>query len=146
MKKIFFGLLGILVAIQFIRPNFNNPNIDEKIALQADEKVMTVLKKACYDCHSNETNYPFAHNIAPASWVIADHVKEGRIALNFSQWETIDPTTKTTRIKRAKQLVRNGLMPIASYTMIHKEARLDSTEKEMLEQFFDTQLEKLKKL
>ena len=146
MKKIFFGLLGILVAIQFIRPNFNNPNIDEKMTLHADEKVMTVLKKACYDCHSNETNYLLAHNVAPASWVIANHVKEGRVALNFSQWENIDSTTKTTRIKRAKQLVSNGLMPIASYTMFHKEAKLDPSEKEILEQFFDKQLEKLKTL
>ncbi|MDD3342756.1 MAG: heme-binding domain-containing protein [Sulfurospirillaceae bacterium] len=146
MKKILFGLLGILVAIQFIRPTFSNANVDEKIALQADEKVMSVLKKACYDCHSDETQYPWTKNIAPASWVIADHIKEGRKALNFSQWEAIDAKLKTTRLKRAQQLVSNGLMPVPSYTMIHKEAKLNSDEKELLKHFFDTQLEKLKTL
>lgn len=146
MKKILFGLLGILVAIQFIRPTFSNANVDEKIALQADEKVMSVLKKACYDCHSDETKYPWTKNIAPASWVIADHIKEGRKALNFSQWEAIDAKLKTTRLKRAQQLVSNGLMPVPSYTMIHKEAKLNSDEKELLKHFFDTQLEKLKTL
>ena len=146
MKKIFFGLLGILVAIQFIRPTFSNANVDEKMALHADEKVMSVLKRACYDCHSDETKYPWTTNIAPTSWVIADHIKEGREALNFSQWETIDTKLKTTRLKRAQQLVSNGLMPIPSYTMIHKEAKLNPAEKELLENFFDTQLEKLKTL
>ncbi|MDD2383424.1 MAG: heme-binding domain-containing protein [Sulfurospirillaceae bacterium] len=146
MKKIVFGLLGIFVLMQFIRPDFTNRAVDEKMALHADEKVMSVLKKACYDCHSDETKYPWTQNIAPASWVIADHVKEGRIALNFSQWETIDTKLKTTRLKRAQQLVSNGLMPIPSYTMIHKEAKLNQDEKELLGNFFNTQLAKLKTL
>lgn len=144
MKKILFGMLGIIVVIQFIRPNFTNPKVDEQIALKADEQVMNVLKKACYDCHSDETRYPLYSTISPISWLIVGHVSEGREALNFSQWSNIDATTRITRIERAKQLVHNGMMPIASYTLIHKKAKLEQEEKEILEKFFKLQLQKLK--
>jgi len=104
MKKALFGLLAIAIVIQFIRPNFHNPKVDERIALQADEKVMVVLKKACFDCHSNETTYPWYHNVAPVSWFMADHIDEGRKALNFSTWANINADIRIKRIERAKHL------------------------------------------
>ncbi|QIR76070.1 heme-binding domain-containing protein [Sulfurospirillum diekertiae] len=145
MKKILFGVVGILMVIQFMRPNFNNPKVDEKIALQADEKVMVVLKNACFDCHSNEVQYPWYHNVAPVSWVMAAHINNGRRALNFSTWADTNADTRITRIKRAKQLISNGLMPKGSYELMHPKAHLDAKDKKILEEFFDQQLEQLKK-
>ncbi|ARU47237.1 heme-binding domain-containing protein [Sulfurospirillum diekertiae] len=145
MKKILFGVLGILIAIQFIRPNFNNPKVDEKIALQADENVMVVLKNACFDCHSNEVQYPWYHNVAPVSWVMAAHIDSGRRAINFSTWADTNADQRITRLKRAKQLISNGLMPKGSYALMHPKAHLDTKDKKTLEQFFDQQLEQLKK-
>lgn len=145
MKKLVFGILGIFILMQFIRPNFTNPNTNDALALHADDKVMGILKNSCYDCHSNETKYPWYYQTAPASWFIAEHVNEGRKALNFSQWSTIDSSTKMIRLKRAKQLITNGLMPIRSYALMHENTKLDSEQKEILEQFFDEQLQQLQK-
>jgi hypothetical protein len=145
MKKFVFGIVGLLLVSQFIRPHLSNPVVDDKIALHSDEKVMGILKNSCYDCHSNETKYPFTSQIAPTSWLIAEHVNEGREALNFSTWGSIPDPIKIKRLERAKQLINNGLMPLRSYTVIHKNAKLDERQKEQLERFFDEQLQQLKK-
>ena len=145
VKKIFVGVVGILVVIQFIKPHFNNPKIDERIALQADEKVISLLKNACYDCHSDETKYPWYHNVAPISWAMAGHIDQGRKALNFSQWANMDGNIRTIRVKRAKQLNDNGLMPKESYLWMHENAHLKQEDKKILDQFFDQQLQQLKK-
>lgn len=143
MKKILFGLFALVIVIQFIRPNFNNPKVDERIALKADYKAMVVLKKACFDCHSNETTYPWYHNVAPVSWFMADHIDEGRKALNFSTWANINADIRIKRIERAKQLINNGLMPLGSYTFMHEKSKLNAEDKKILEQFFDQQLQQL---
>lgn len=136
--------MGILVVIQFIKPNFNNPKIDEGIALNADDKVMGILKNACYDCHSDETKYPWYHNVAPVSWAIAGHINQGRKALNFSQWVNIGADIRTIKLKRAKQLIDNGLMPKESYLFMHENAHLNQDDKKILDGFFEQQLQKLK--
>ncbi|WP_295054972.1 heme-binding domain-containing protein [Sulfuricurvum sp.] len=143
MNKILLWGFGIAIAIQFIRPDFNNAKVDETIALNTDPKVMSVLKTSCYDCHSNETKYPWYHNVAPMSWVMSGNIDGGRKALDFSNWANIDPKVKLERLKRAKQLVNNELMPKSEYLLMHKNAVLTGEEKKVLEQFFDSQLEKL---
>ncbi|MBU0632054.1 heme-binding domain-containing protein [bacterium] len=143
IKKIFFWVLGIAVLIQFIRPDFKNPKVDETLALHADAKVMGILKTSCYDCHSNETKYPWYHNLAPVSWVMSSHINDGRKALDFSNWANIDAEVKLKRLKRAKQLVNNELMPKSEYLLMHKDAGLDKDAKETLDAFFDLQMKEL---
>lgn len=143
MKKIFFWAIGLAIAIQFIRPDFQNTQVDEKITLKADAKVMNVLKKSCYDCHSQETAYPWYSNIAPISWVMADHINQGRKALDFSNWENLDPKIKLERLERAKQVIYNYRMPKQEYVMMHKNALLTPEEKKLLEQFFDSEIKKI---
>lgn len=143
MKKILYWVLGFAIVIQFIRPDFQNPKADEAVALKADAKVMSVLKNSCYDCHSNETKYPWYHNVAPISWVMANHINQGRKALDFSNWENIDPKIKLERLNRAKQMIHNQLMPKPEYLITHENAVLTSEEKQLLEQFFDSEIETL---
>lgn len=143
MKKIIYWVLGIAIAIQFIRPDFQNTQVDEKITLKADVKVINVLKKSCYDCHSQETVHPWYSNIAPISWVMADHINQGRKALDFSDWEHIDPKIKLERLERAKQVIYNYRMPKSEYLMMHKNALLTPEEKKLLEQFFDEEIKKI---
>jgi len=143
MKKIFYWVLGLAIAIQFIRPDFQNTRVDEEITLKADAKVMHVLKKSCYDCHSQETVHPWYSNIAPISWVMADHINQGRKALDFSNWENLDPKIKLERLERAKQVIYNYRMPKQEYVMMHKNALLTSEEKKLLEQFFDSEIKKI---
>lgn len=143
MKKIVYVLLGIAIAIQFIRPDFNNPAVDDKVALNTDPKVMSVLKTSCYDCHSSETKYPWYQNLAPVSWIMSDNIGRGRKAMDFSNWANIDPKVKLERLERAKKMVINEMMPKHDYLLMHKNAVLNNAEKQTLEEFFDSQIKEL---
>jgi hypothetical protein len=143
MLKLLYWIVGIAVVIQFIRPDFNNPKVDKNTTLSTDAPTMAVLKTSCYDCHSNETKYPWYHNVAPVSWVMSENIEDGRKALNFSTWANIAPDIKLKRLERAKQLIERGVMPKSEYCLIHKDAVLTSTQKATLEQFFDAEIKKL---
>ena len=143
-KKMLFWIAGAAVAIQFIRPGFHNPEVDDAVALHADEHVAAILKNACYDCHSDTTKYPWYSNVAPVSWFMANHIHDGRKAMNFSNWENIDTDVRIARLKRAKHLVEIGLMPLGSYELMHKGANLTPQQQQTLAQFFDEQLKTLK--
>jgi hypothetical protein len=140
MKKILYATLGIAILIQLIRPDFHNSAINPAIALSADPSVMGVLKKSCYDCHSQETRYPWYSSIAPVSWIMAGHIDQGRKALDFSNWANIPPETKIERLTRAKQMINNHLMPKGQYLLVHKNAALTSQEKRILGEFFDAEI------
>lgn len=146
MKKVFYWVIGFFIVIQFIRPDLQNTKVDETVALKADAKVMSLLNKSCYDCHSQETVYPWYSNIAPISWVMADHINQGRKAVDFSNWENIDPKIKLERLERAKQVIYNYRMPKQEYIMMHENALLTPEEKKLLEQFFDTEIKKIESL
>lgn len=142
MKKVLFWIVGIVIVMQFIRPDFKNPKVDDTLAFNTDKEVMSVLKTSCYDCHSNETKYPWYHNVAPLSWVMSGNITSGRQALNFSNWENIDTQVKLKRLKRAKQLVNNDMMPKSEYLLMHENAVLDKGKKEILKQLFDAEIKK----
>lgn len=143
MKKVAYWVLGTAIVIQLFRPDFTNPKVDDTIALNSDPKVMSILKTSCYDCHSNETKYPWYHHIAPVSWIMANNINEGRKALDFSNWANIDSKVKFERLTRAKQLLNNELMPKSEYLLMHKNAVLSDDKKKVLEDFFDSQMKKL---
>ncbi len=143
-KKMLLWVLGIAVAIQFIRPDFHNHAVDASVALRADAEVTEVLVKACYDCHSDSTSYPWYSNIAPLSWVMANHINRGRMALNFSEWEKIDPKVRLERLERAGHLLHIGRMPVGSYVLMHERADLTEAQKDILRKFFSEQMEVLK--
>jgi len=140
VKKILIIIIVLFALIQLIRPDRTNPPVDENIALHAPDKVAVILKRSCYDCHSNETVWPWYSNISPLSWSIAGHVKDGRKALNFSEWAKIDPKIKTKRLKRAVKTTANGMMPLSSYLWIHKDAKLSKEDKEVLKTWFEGEL------
>ena len=142
MKKILIIIIVLFALIQLIRPDRTNPPVDESITLHAPDKVAAILKRSCYDCHSNETVWPWYSNIAPLSWSIVAHVNDGRKALNFSKWAKIDPKTKAKRLKRAIKTTANGMMPLSTYLWIHKDAKLSKEDKEILKTWFEEELEK----
>ncbi len=141
MKKTLFIIILLLVAIQFIRPERTNPPVDAKSTLKAPVEVMQILKRSCYDCHSNETVWPWYSNIAPLSWSIVGHVNDGRKALNFSRWTEIDPKIKEKRIKRAIKTTANGMMPLSTYLWLHEDAKLSKENKAVLKKWFEGVLE-----
>ncbi len=141
--KIVLIMITFIMAIQLIRPNLDNPPIDENLTLKAPKKIEKILKSSCYDCHSNETIWPAYAQLAPLSWSIASHVKDGRKALNFSKWQSIDKEIKVKRLKRAIQTVNNGMMPLSSYLLLHKDAALSDAQKMLLISWFKEQLKTL---
>lgn len=144
LKKTVISIVVILILMQFIRIDKNNPDIDEKIALQAPKDVMGLLKRSCYDCHSFETKWPYYADIAPVSFFVSSHVKKARKAINFSQYKSIDEKIKVQRLKRAIITVNNGMMALPSYISAHEEAQLNKSEKEILTKWFKEELELLK--
>lgn len=139
-KKIALISAIILLAIQSFRIDKTTHPIDatkDFIAInKPSAEVSNTLKVACYDCHSNQSTYPWYTNIAPVSWWIKHHINEGSEHLNFSEWGTYTEKRKNHKLDECVELVEEGEMPMNSYTWIHKEAKLTDTQKLELVTFF----------
>jgi len=139
-KKILIAVILILTIIQFIRIDTTNPaptpEKDFINATQAPKEVANLLKTSCYDCHSNETKYPWYFNVAPVSWWLKNHNNEGREELNFSLWTDYDAKKKDKKLEESIELINNGEMPMFSYTLAHQEAKLSATQQKALNNFF----------
>ncbi|MBP7741937.1 MAG: heme-binding domain-containing protein [Aliarcobacter sp.] len=131
MKKTLLISFIILVLIQFIQTNKENIAVEKNLEIKTDAEIYHILKIACYDCHSNETIWPWYSNIAPFSWVVADHVRDGQKALNFSTWENYSQEEKQKKLKDIYRTVYAS-MPLASYIYAHKEADLTKEQRSMI--------------
>jgi hypothetical protein len=123
MKRALLIIFSILIIMQFFQVDKENKEIDTTLEIKAPDNIMTMLKNACYDCHSNQTKWPWYSNIAPFSWAINTHVKYGRKSLNFSTWEEYSLEEKN---KKMKEVFRTAYasMPLSSYIRFHEEADL----------------------
>ena len=133
LKKILFALLIIFVAIQFIRPHKNKSSEITASHIYnmypASPEVKSILNKACNDCHSNNTNYPWYAQIQPAAWWLNDHIKDGKRKLNFSEFGTYRIAKQYKKLDECNEEVKEGEMPIEPYTYIHRNAKLTQDEK-----------------
>jgi Haem-binding domain len=133
LKKIAIGLLVVLVIIQFFKPARNisseksTNDITNKYTVPAS--VQEILKTSCYDCHSNNTVYPWYANIQPVAWWLADHVNEGKKELDFSEFLTYSPKKAHHKLEEVNEMVKEGEMPLQSYTIIHQNAKLSEPQK-----------------
>lgn len=146
MKKRIFKVVGIsllviLIGIQFITIDKNNPPVDESLNFFSTESFspegMELVKNACFDCHSNESKYPWYSNVAPVSFLLADHIKEGREELNFSEYQSYSTKKKNHKLEEVSEALREGWMPIDNYVWMHSEAKLTAEQREYLAQEFD---------
>ncbi len=135
-KKILIGLLTILLIIQFIHPKRNRaegaqPNyIGNVYNVPADTK--NILEKACNDCHSNNTVYPWYCNFQPIDWWINKHVKNGKKHLNYDEYTNKSTYYQYHKMEETIEMVEDNKMPLNSYTWIHKDAKLTPAEKTTL--------------
>ena len=95
-------------------------------------EVNKIIQTSCLDCHSNSTKYPWYSKIAPASWFLAQHIKEGKEHLNFSEWTTYNKDQKEHIIKDLKEVLNEREMPLKSYLLIHKDAKLTENQYQIL--------------
>jgi len=149
-KKILYGLLIIVVGIQFFRidktnPEFNITNDFIEIT-SPPEEIVALLKSTCYDCHSNETKYPWYSNIAPISWWVKDHINEGRDEMNFSEWGAFKLKRKDHKLEEVAEMLEKGEMPLDEYTWTHSEAKLTQEQKIQLIAWFKAMRKNLEKI
>jgi len=102
---------------------------------QVSSHVQGLLKTSCYDCHSNNTAYPWYSNIQPVKWWLADHVNSGKRHLNFDEFNTYTKEKKLKKLDEIAETVKEGEMPLSSYTIIHHNAKLSSTDKSEIEKW-----------
>lgn len=137
LKSIGVILLVVIVGIQFI-PKARNQS-DEILStdfiktFNAPDNIGSLLKTSCYDCHSNNTNYPWYNKIQPISWFLEGHIEEAKEELNFSEFGAYSKRKQKTKLKSIASQIRDNEMPLSSYTLIHRDAQLSEIEKSLLE-------------
>lgn len=140
MKKVLITVLIVGAAIQLIPVNRENPPVSAGADMlginPANPEVTAILKSACYDCHSNETKYPWYSKIAPISWWLKDHINEGREELNFSEWSNYSAKKRNHKLKEAIEMVDEAEMPLKSYTWMHTDSKLSDAQRGKLIAYF----------
>ncbi len=147
MKKFLAILAAILILIQFVpaslpETTFNNPD-DLLKTTEVPTDVSNMLKASCYDCHSNETVYPWYSYVAPVSFLVSRDTREGRKKLNFSEWNKLSKVKKAKFLDEISDEVNEGEMPMKIYTVIHRGTSLSDKDKETLLTWTDGYAESL---
>ena len=135
-----YSIGAVLVIIQFFRIDKSAPSVnpqDDFLTLtQAPTEVAQLVRSACYDCHSYETKYPWYSNVAPISWWVKQHINEGREHLNYNLYGSYSPKKQAHKVEESIEAIRDGWMPLDSYTWNHPEARLSPQQRVMLADWF----------
>ena len=132
IKTVLKYLFGTFIVIQLIQVDITNPkNTDKSLEIKAPKEVMNILKRSCYDCHSNEVKIPWYSKIAPLSWQISRHVDLGRQWVNFSIWNSYTKEQKDTKLEEIYKSVHT-VMPLKSYLYLHKEANMSKADRDLI--------------
>ncbi|MFY7900842.1 MAG: heme-binding domain-containing protein [Chitinophagaceae bacterium] len=142
LKKAAIVLLFVLVIMQFFKPEKNIAASASthhiRTVYQVPNDVEKILAKACYDCHSNHTNYPWYSNIQPIAWWLTNHVTDGKKHLNFDEFGTYRIAKQNHKLEEVVTEVQESEMPLTSYTLIHGNSKLTDVEKNLLYQWVET--------
>jgi hypothetical protein len=135
--KIFIVILLVaFVALQFVpnkMPENSATGKDDLISSgMLPENISAILRTSCYDCHSNQTTYPWYSKVAPASWLLAKDIRDGREDLNFSDWGSLGKRRQIGNLRKIKEEVSSGAMPLRNYLIIHRRAKLSAEQKSAL--------------
>jgi hypothetical protein len=137
----FLKILLIILVIAFIILQFIPNRMPENTVAGKDDlitsgeipaNISSILRSSCYDCHSSQTSYPWYSKVAPASWLLAKDVREGRDDLNFSEWGSYTKRHQIKNLRKIKEEVSSGAMPLKKYLIIHRHARLSAEQKSAL--------------
>ena len=131
-KIIIVSIFALLIIIQFFQPEKNNkvanPKNDIVFSVEMSSMVKKKLVNACYDCHSEQTIYPFYNRVAPVSWILAKHIRDGKEQLNFSAWATYDKKKQIKLLNEICEVITEGEMPMKGYVMMHSKAVINEKE------------------
>ena len=136
IKIILLILLIVFVGIQFIPTKRNQsdtvPKTDFILVNKMPEDLKNKLQVSCYDCHSNNTAYPWYNKVQPITWFLKDHIEKGKKELNFSEWDSYSNRRKKSKLKSISSQIRDDKMPLSSYTLIHRNALFSEAEKQRM--------------
>ncbi len=144
MRKyvIIIVFLFVIGAIQFIRPERNLATVESRYDIfyltETNPELVRAVKMACYDCHSDRTAYPWYASIAPVSWMIGQHVKNGKKHLDFSKWTVYEKPDRIHMLNEIKEVLQQAEMPPAVYLLMHSEAKLSDSQRSMIIQWADS--------
>lgn len=146
MKGVAGALIVFFIVIQFVPRRENKtyegvPETDITKILDVPPRVEEILTTSCYDCHSSSTRYPWYHQIQPISLYLDDHIEDGQKELNFSEFKTYSSRRQKSKLRSSLNQIEDGEMPLASYTLIHQDAKLTDDEIKILEEWINTVLE-----
>ena len=130
----------VFIIIQFFPIDKTNPITNEGMDFlkikNTPEPIAKLIRNSCYDCHSNETKYPFYSNIQPVAWLLKNHIDDGRKELNFSTFATYEPKRQAHKLEEAAEYVEQKNMPLESYTLGHSDAKLSDEQRKQLVNYF----------
>lgn len=136
VKIISLILLVGFVGIQFVPTDLNQsdtvPKTDFLLVNNTQENISALLQESCYDCHSNNTEYPWYNKVQPAAWYLEDHIQEGKDELNFNEWAEYSDRRKNSKLRSIISQIEEDKMPLDSYTLIHKDAILSDEDKRVI--------------
>ncbi len=136
IKIILLILLIVFVGIQFIPTKRNQsdtvPKTDFILVNKMPEDLKNKLQVSCYDCHSNNTAYPWYNKVQPITWFLKDHIEKGKKELNFSEWDSYSNRRKKSKLKSISSQIKDDKMPLSSYTLIHRNALFSEAEKQRM--------------
>ena len=142
-----YVLLGLIIIIQFIpgeKPKISTDNKDDLLKNnEIPATVADILRKSCYDCHSNETRYPWYSRVSPVKFLVYHDIEEGREHLNFSNWQSMKKIERATALDEISTVITTGEMPMKLYTKMHSEAKLDDSKKKEMSQWAEAFAEKI---
>jgi hypothetical protein len=150
MKKkwYLFIIVAILLIIQLIRIDKTNPPVDIAkdfiTVTNPPADIAKIIKTSCYDCHSNETVYPWYSNVAPVSWYLKNHINEARHRVNFSEWANYPVQKVSRKLEACAEDIEHGEMPLSSYNLIHTGSKLNQDQSKILSDWFKKESEKSK--
>jgi hypothetical protein len=130
VARLLAALALVFVVLQFFPAERTNPPVISEV--EAPAAVQAILERSCYDCHSNETRWPWYSRVAPFSWWLADHVEHARRDLNFSVWPVYDFDAQEIEFVDIREEVESGGMPLRSYLLAHPSARLSEADRRVL--------------
>lgn len=148
LRVVALAVALLFVGIQFVRTeSVVNKPFDETRAIEAHARltpeVAAILKRSCMDCHSQKTEWPWYSHVAPVSWFVAEHVNDGRSDLNFSDWASYDRDEAEHLLTNICKLSKRGAMPLSSYTLIHRDAKLSPADVSALCNWTQSELQRL---
>lgn len=143
IKKSIYVLVALFLAIQLLPVEKTNPEETAPIQI-ADVKAKAVLDRACMDCHSNNTVWPWYASVAPVSWKIEEHVEHGREELNFSDWGNYSTKKALHKLEEIVEEVEEGHMPEDGYTLMHPEAKITHEDLAVLKAWVNSEIAAIK--